>query len=172
VRDVLSGVTVDKWSVPEEQKALNQKTHKRDEQLMLRAMESERRMVQSKFHRQNTGKILLGSRVEAGSRTQLVAKRSRWDGLHHMWSSCQANWHLPIDPNSRAVTVWTIMVIVGVLVSSVVAPARLAFNVDPPVGSVMFAFDLLFEIVFLIDIALQFRIGTYPDPNPPVEAHI
>eukprot|EP00614_Pseudopedinella_elastica_P009557 CAMPEP_0172607538 /NCGR_PEP_ID=MMETSP1068-20121228/27690_1 /TAXON_ID=35684 /ORGANISM="Pseudopedinella elastica, Strain CCMP716" /LENGTH=935 /DNA_ID=CAMNT_0013410567 /DNA_START=183 /DNA_END=2990 /DNA_ORIENTATION=- len=79
-----------------------------------------------------------------------------------------------INPSGPFRMTWDLGVVAPLLLYLTVAvPFRLSFENDPPLYSGMYWFEFSFEMIFLVDIALNFRTGYFTealDTNEPVES--
>ena len=61
-----------------------------------------------------------------------------------------------ISPNSFFKLFWNFLILFLAIYTAIVLPIRLAFMDESNIGPLMFAFDIFTDIVFLVDIVLNF----------------
>lgn len=61
-----------------------------------------------------------------------------------------------ISPNSMFKLLWNIIILVLAAYTAILFPIRLAFMDENDIGKAMFVFDLATDLVFIVDIILNF----------------
>lgn len=61
-----------------------------------------------------------------------------------------------ISPNSCCKLFWNFLILFLAVYTAIVLPIRLAFMDETTIGPLMYTFDIFTDIVFLIDIVLNF----------------
>ena len=69
-----------------------------------------------------------------------------------------------LDPNSRAVTIWSIFIAIVLLYSAIISPYSIAF-LDVGILSPLFIIDMMIDVCFLIDLIFNFNIGYYDEES-------
>lgn len=74
----------------------------------------------------------------------------------------KADDHMMINPKKPFRMGWDMLILMPLLMYLLVSlPFRLCFQNEPDLGSGMFYFELMIEIIFIVDIGLNFRTGYY-----------
>ena len=116
----------------------------------------------------NRGKalwIFLASRLRS-----LINIQKVWGDVHAMYESRDASIHhaMPLpplirDPDGSTAAAWDVMQVSLLIYLATVLPLRACFAIDVPAGSPAFIFDVFTDIVFIVDLVLNFRTAYYDD---------
>ena len=91
-------------------------------------------------------------------------------GLHNIYemgSSAHSRYEIePLpkwirDPDSNFSAVWDLVQVILLLYVSIIVPLRSGFDIETPLWSFGFFFDMVVDIYFLADIVINFRTAVY-----------
>ena len=98
----------------------------------------------------------------------LVRMQKQWGNLHDIYDAQSESRFIvePLpagirDPDSTSSAVWDLTSVVLLLYVSIMVPVRASFDVDVPLWSFAFFFDMAVDLFFMIDVFLNFRTAYY-----------
>ena len=100
----------------------------------------------------------------------LVQLKSSWGPLHNMYEArTQSHFedqplHLwTLDPDSTFTSTWDLCSVLMLLYVSAAVPLRVCFGVRVPLWSPTFFVEMVVDLFFLVDVALNFRTAYYDE---------
>ena len=77
------------------------------------------------------------------------------------WWTRESKATFVLDPDTKFIRIWSVILLFFVLVSGVTIPFRIAFGFINTEFGPSFAMDYIGDLIFIIDIFLNFRLGFY-----------